>query len=614
MKDEATLKAESVKYIPRDYDPDLYRIRHSAAHVMAQAVQEIYPTASMAIGPPTEQGFYYDFDLPETPSDEVLAKIEKRMRQIVQAKHPFKTREVSADEARSLFKNQRFKVELIDQLAAGKDEEGKENPDAATITIYQQDTFIDLCRGPHVEHTGQIPQDAFKLLNVTGAYWRGDEHRDQLKRIYATAWKNKKDLEDHLHRIEEAKKRDHRKLGKELELFTTNELAGAGFPLWLPKGATVRRLLEDFIVELERRDGYQHVYTSSLARIDLYKISGHWDHYQKNMFPPMEMDHETLVLRPMNCPHHIMIFGDKKHSYRELPVRIAELGTMYRYEKSGVVSGLSRVRGMTLNDAHIFCRPDQVKAEFARVVRLIEKAYKILGITEYSYRISLRDKEDNEKYVDNDAMWEMGERQLREVMEELHLPFKVGIGEAAFYGPKLDIQLRDVLGREETISTVQIDFHLPNQFGLSYIDENDKEQRPVIIHRGVISTMERMMSYLIEMYSGAFPLWLSPVQAVVVPIADRHFEYAAHLAETLVQSGFRVEADTRERRMNAKIRDAQLMKIPYILVVGDKEKESNAVSVRLRTNEDLGAMPIEQYLAMLKSINETQSPSLVLPS
>lgn len=615
MKSESELIAEGSKYVPKDYDPDLYRIRHSAAHVMAQAVRDVYPDVKFAIGPPTDTGFYYDFELAESPSDEVLGKIEKRMRQIIQGKHPFKVREVTADEAREAFKDQKFKVELIDNLAQGKlDDDGNpiESEGPATITLYQQDSFVDLCRGPHVEHTGKIPQEGFKLLNVTGAYWRGDEKRDQLKRIYATAWKSKKDLEDYLHRLEEAKKRDHRKLGKELELFAINEMAGAGFPLWLPKGAVVRRVLEDFIVELERQDGYQHVYSSPIARVDLYKKSGHWDHYHKNMFPPMEMDHETLVLRPMNCPHHIMMFDNRKHSYRELPVRIAELGDMYRYEKSGVVSGLSRVRGMTLNDAHIFCRPDQVKAEFSKVVRLVERAYKDLGITEYSFRLSLRDPEDKENYVPNDAMWEMGERVLREAMEELGLQFKIGIGEAAFYGPKLDIQLRDVMGREETISTIQIDFHLPNQFDLAYVDENDNAARPVIIHRGVISTMERMTAYLIELYAGAFPAWLAPVQAMVVPIADRHFDYCRELSARLIKAGFRSEYDDRERRMNAKIRDAQLMKIPYILVVGDKEMEAQSVAVRLRTGEDLGAMPVEKFEGLLKEVVSTRSQGLTV--
>jgi threonyl-tRNA synthetase len=613
MKSEDELKAEGSKYIPKDYDPDLYRIRHSAAHVMAQAVGEVYPGTKFAIGPPTDTGFYYDFELPESPSDETLAKIEKRMRQIVQGKHPFKVREVTADEARTLFQDQKFKVELIDNLAQGKvDDNGNPIADGqpATITVYQQDSFVDLCRGPHVEHTGKIPQEGFKLLNVTGAYWRGDEKREQLKRIYATAWKSKQDLEDYLHRLEEAKKRDHRKLGKELELFAINEMAGAGFPLWLPKGAVIRRVLEDFIVDLERRDGYQHVYSSPIARVDLYKKSGHWDHYHKNMFPPMEMEHETLVLRPMNCPHHIMMYDNKKYSYRDLPIRIAELGDMYRYEKSGVVSGLSRVRGMTLNDAHIFCRPDQVKEEFSKVVRLVERAYKCLGITEYSYRLSLRDPNDHENYVPNDAMWELGQRVLREAMVELGLEFKEAEGEAAFYGPKLDIQLRDVMGREETISTIQLDFHLPNQFGLTYVDEQDNEQRPVMIHRGVISTMERMTAYLIELYAGAFPPWLAPVQATIVPIADRHFEFGQRVAEQLVQAGFRAECDIRERRMNAKIRDAQLMKVPYILVIGDKEQEAGGVAVRLRTGEDLGTMPLAQFEAMFKGIVASRSLKL----
>ena len=418
-----------------------------------------------------------------------------------------------------------------------------------------------------------------------------------MQRIYGTAFFTDKDLQQHLQRIEEAKKRDHRKIGRELELFTVNEAVGAGLPLWLPKGATIRRVLEEYILDKERLAGYSHVATPDLAKVDLYKRSGHWEHYHEDMFPPMDLETEELVLRPMNCPHHILIYESKQRSYRDLPVRLAELGTMYRFERSGVLSGLSRVRCMTLNDAHIFCRPEQIKDEFTGVMRLVEEAYRDLGITDYSYRLSLRDKANKEKYVDNDAMWELGERVLREAMDSLGLKYKIGIGDAAFYGPKLDIQLADVMGHEETYSTIQIDFHLPNQFGLEYIGEDGKAHRPVIIHRAIVSTMERMVSYLIELYAGAFPLWLAPVQAIVLPIADRHMEYAGSVRERLKQAGLRVELDERQEKIGYKIREAQLQKIPYMLVVGDRENAEGTVSVRTRTGGDQGASSIDAFIA-----------------
>jgi threonyl-tRNA synthetase len=465
--------------------------------------------------------------------------------------------------------------------------------------------FIDFCRGPHLPDTSKIK--AFKLLSIAGAYWKGDEHNKQLQRIYGTAFFTQKELEEYLNRLEEAKKRDHRKLGKELELFTVNEAVGAGLPLWLPKGATIRRLLEDYILEKERATGYQHVYTPDLAKVDLYKRSGHWEHYKDDMFPPMDLETEQMVLRPMNCPHHILVYESKQRSYRDLPVRIAELGTMYRYERSGVLSGLSRVRAMTLNDAHIFCRPDQIKEEFTKVMQLVEQVYKDLGITQYRYRLSLHDEVKKEKYVDNPEMWALGERVLREAMDSLGLPYVEAPGEAAFYGPKLDIQLADVMGHEETYSTIQVDFHLPSQFALEYIAADGKQHRPVMIHRAVVSTMERMISYLIELYAGAFPVWLSPVQAIVLPITDRQTEYARGILTELEAAGIRASVDERSEKVNLKIREAQLQKIPYMLVVGDREQENGKVAVRNRKHGDQGAKTLPEFLAGIRTLIEAKA-------
>ncbi len=573
----------NLKDLPRE--DRLERYRHSAAHIMAEAVTEVFPEARLGIGPPIDNGFYYDFELPHPLSTDDLPDIEERMRKRIASNVPFEPSKVSKDEASKLFKDQPYKLELIRDI-----------PDAE-VGLYRQGEFVDLCQGPHVERTGDVP--AFKLMSVAGAYWRGSEKNPMLQRIYGALFDTKEELDEYLQRLDEADRRDHRKLGRELQLFMSSELVGSGLPILLPKGATIRRLLEEYILEQERQAGYQHVTSPVLGKVDLYKRSGHWDHYRETMFPPMQLEHEEMVLRPMNCPHHILVYENTLHSYRELPVRIAEIGTMYRYEKSGVVGGLSRVRAMALNDAHIFCLPDQIKPEFAGVMQLVERAYKDLGITDYSYRLSLRDPKDTEKYVQNDAMWELGERVLREAMQELGLPFYEAKGEAAFYGPKLDIQIRDWLGREETLSTIQLDFHLPERFELRYIGEDSGDHRPVIIHRGVISTMERMMAYLIELYAGAFPLWLAPVQAAVIPIADRHTPYAQQVAEELRAAGFRVEVDERSERMQAKIRDAQLQKVPYMLVVGDREAEAHAAAVRLRSGEDLKALPIAEVMARM---------------
>jgi threonyl-tRNA synthetase len=568
--------------------------RHSTAHLLAAAVLELFPETKLGIGPPIESGFYYDFQRADPFTPEDLEKIEKRMWEIQARDLPYERKYTKKDEGLKLYSDQPMKVELIAERAGEIFSEYTLGPG-----------FIDFCRGPHVPSTKKIK--AFKLLSVAGAYWKGSEKNAQLQRIYGTAFFSKKDLEDYLARLEEAKKRDHRKLGKELELFTVNEAVGAGLPLWLPKGATIRRILEDYIVAKERAQGYEHVYSPDLAKVDLYMRSGHWEHYHEDMFPPMQLEHEQMVLRPMNCPHHILIYEAKKHSYRELPVRIAELGTMYRYERSGVLSGLSRVRAMTLNDAHIFCMPEQIKEEFSSVMKLVEECYKDLGITKYSYRLSLRDPANKEKYVDNDEMWDMGENILRETMNSLGLPYKEAKGEAAFYGPKVDIQFADVMGHEETYSTIQLDFHLPNQFKLEYVGADGKEHRPVMIHRGVISTMERMVSYLIELYGGAFPLWLAPVQATVLPITDRNVEYARKVHARVEAAGLRSHLDDRNEKVNLKIREAQLQKVPYMLVVGDREAESETVSVRHRKHADMGAKPLEQFVEEVCKLVESKN-------
>jgi len=578
-------------------DPEALPVyRHSTAHLLAAAVLELYPETKLGIGPPIDSGFYYDFDraTPFTPED--LEKIEKKMWEI-QARHlPYERVYTAKAEGLRKYADAWMKCELITERAGDVFSEYTLGPH-----------FIDFCRGPHLPNTSKIK--AFKLLSIAGAYWKGDEHNKQLQRIYGTAFFTPKELEEYLKRLEEAKRRDHRRLGKELELFTVNESVGAGLPLWLPKGATVRRLLEEYILEKERAAGYQHVYTPDLAKVDLYQRSGHWEHYKDSMFPPMDLETEKMVLRPMNCPHHILVYESKQRSYRDLPVRIAELGTMYRYERSGALSGLSRVRSMTLNDAHIFCTPEQIKEEFSGVMKLVEQAYRDLGITRYSYRLSLRDKADKEKYVDNDAMWELGERVLREALDALGLPYVPAPGEAAFYGPKLDIQLADVMGHEETYSTIQVDFHLPNQFALEYVGADGKQHRPVMIHRAIVSTMERMISYLIELYAGAFPLWLAPVQAAVLPITDRQAEYAQSVRGALEAAGIRTTLDERSEKINLKIREAQLQKIPFMLVVGDREQQNQQVAVRNRKHGDQGAKSLEAFLAECRALIDSKAVS-----
>ena len=568
---------------------DIWKKRHTAAHVMAQAVQEMFPDAKFAIGPPIEDGFYYDFDLPRNLTPEDLAQIESRMKRLKRENHPLVRSEKPRAEALAYEEEQGqpYKAELIHDL-----------PEGEAISFYTQGNFTDLCRGPHVASTGEI--GVFKIDRLAGAYWRGDEKREQLQRVYGVLFDTKEELDAYYVRLEEAKKRDHKVLGKQLGLFMNSSVVGAGLPLWLPKGATVRRVLERHVQDVELANGYQHVYTPDMAKVELYKQSGHWEHYKDGMFPVMKIENEEFVLRPMNCPHHIQIYKNELHSYRDLPIRLAELGKMYRFEKSGELSGLSRVRAMTLSDAHIFCTEAQVVDEVKKCILLIEEAYRKLGITEYSYRLSLHDPKNTEKYVDNPALWEQAEGELREVFEGLGLPYYEALGEAAFYGPKIDIQLKNVLGREETVSTVQVDRHLPKQFGLEYIGEDGQTHQPVMIHRGYISTMERMVSFLIEHYAGAFPVWLAPVQAIVLSIADRHKEYAESVKEMLIKAGFRAEVDGRNEKVGKKIAEAESQKIPYMLVVGDRDAAGGTVSVRQRGGTDVGALSQEDFLNRLR--------------
>lgn len=543
-------------------------LRHSTAHLMAQALKRMYGNVHFGVGPVIEEGFYYDIDTEHKISSEDLPEIEKTMRQIVGENIKIERRVVSREEAKKIFADDPYKQELIDAI-----------PEDENVTIYSQGEFTDLCRGVHVPSTAKIKE--FKLLSTAGAYWRGDADNKMLQRIYGTAFFDKKALKAHLKILEERKERDHRKIGKELELFTTNQLVGAGLPLWLPNGATIRRELERYIVDKEVALGYDHVYTPIMGSVDLYKTSGHWDHYQEDMFPPMEMDNEALVLRPMNCPHHMMVYKNKPHSYRELPIRIAELGMMHRYEASGAVSGLQRVRGMTLNDAHIFVRPDQIKEEFIRVVQLVIDVYKDFKFQDYKFRLSHRDPEDTEKYFQDDEMWERAQLMLKEAVDEMGLDYEEAPGEAAFYGPKLDVQVKTALGKEETLSTVQLDFLLPERFDLEYIGSDGEKHRPVVIHRGVISTMERFVAFLTEEYKGAYPLWLAPNQLEIIPVSNEvHYDYARKLYDELKSQGVRCHIDDREEKMGYKIREAQMHKVPYQIVVGDKEIEHNEVNVR----------------------------------
>lgn len=583
------LESGTIEIITDKSEEALDIMRHSTAHLLAQAIKRIYGKehhVQFGVGPVIENGFYYDVDIDVAITPEDLPKIEKEMKKIINSNLPIERIEVSREEAKARFEaiGDELKLELLEAI-----------PEGEAVTIYEQGEFFDLCRGIHLPSTGKIKE--FKLLSLAGAYWRGDSNNQMLQRIYGTAFFSKEELNEHLRLLEEAKERDHRKLGKELKLFANSQKVGQGLPLWLPKGATIRRVIERYIVDKEVRLGYEHVYTPVLASVELYKTSGHWAHYQEDMFPVMEMDNEDLVLRPMNCPHHMMIYKNEPHSYRELPIRIAELGTMHRYEMSGALSGLQRVRGMTLNDAHIFVRPDQIKDEFIRTVRLIEEVYQDFGLNDYTFRLSYRDPEDTEKYFDDDAMWNKAQSMLKDAMDELGHDYYEAEGEAAFYGPKLDVQVKTALGKEETLSTVQLDFLLPERFDLTYIGEDGKHHRPVVIHRGVVSTMERFVAFLIEEYKGALPTWLAPVQFQVIPVSPSvHLDYAKKVQERLQLEGLRVELDSRDEKIGYKIREAQMQKIPYMLVVGDQEAENGAVNVRKYGEQDSETVDLEAFV------------------
>ncbi len=571
-------------------DRALNVIRHSAAHLMAQAITALYPSACFGVGPYIEEGFYYDVDFgDENISDDDLAKIEKKMKELAKQGDDIVRREVTYEEAKDIFKNDPYKLAIIEDY---KDDQ---------LSVYTQGDFTDLCRGGHVRNSREIKH--FKLLSLAGAYWRGDSKNKMLQRIYGTAFFSAKALDDYLQLLEERKERDHRKIGKELDLFMTSQEAGSGLPFWLPKGATIRRVVERYITDKEISLGYLHVYTPILANADLYKTSGHWDHYQDSMFPPMvTKDGEMLVLRPMNCPHHMLIYKNEIHSYRELPIRIAELGMMHRYEKSGALSGLQRVREMTLNDAHIFVRPDQIKDEFKRTVNLMLEVYKDFKITDYTFRLSYRDAEDKEKYYPDDAMWNKAEKMLKEAMDELEMDYFEATGEAAFYGPKLDVQVKTALGNAETLSTIQLDFLLPERFDLTYVGEDGKnDHRPVVIHRGIVSTMERFVAYLTEEYKGAFPFWLAPVQVRVIPVHNTyHKAYAEAVRDKLQKEGYRVELDFRDEKLGYKIREVQTLKIPFSLVLGDKERDEDLVTYRAYGSQKQVSVSLDDFIRMVR--------------
>ena len=562
---------------------------HTTSHIMAQAIKRLYGDVKLTIGPAIENGFYYDFDTEKHFSEEDFEKIEEEMKKIIKEDLPIERYSLPREEAIKFMKenDEPYKVELIEELPEGEE-----------ISFYKQGEFVDLCAGPHLMSTGKVK--VVKLLSASGAYWRGNENNKMLQRVYGISFPKKAQLEDYLNLLQEAKERDHRKIGKELDLFMTHELVGSGLPMYLPDGATIRRILERYIQDKEIELGYKHVYTPSLANVELYKTSGHWDHYKEDMFPVMKMDNEEMVLRPMNCPHHMLIYKNKLHSYRDLPIRIGELAHDFRYEASGSVCGLERVREMCQNDAHLFVTPEQIQSEISEVVKLILAVYEDFGFENYSFRLSLRDKNDKHKYFDDDEMWESAESQLRDTLKALNLDFYEAEGEAAFYGPKLDVQIKSALGHDVTISTCQLDFLLPERFKLTYIGEDGKEHRPVVIHRAILGSSDRFMAFLIEETKGALPLWLAPTQAKILPIADAQVEYAKKIEKEYKKAGIRIEVDDRNEKIGYKIREAQLQKIPYMLVVGDKEIEANAVAVRSRKEGDLGQVNKEEFLERMK--------------
>ncbi len=567
---------------------DLETLRHSTAHLMAQAVCELFPGTKLAIGPPVEDGFYYDVDPPQPITGDDLPRIEERMREIAQRDLPIERIELSRIDALKLVRDlgQDYKVEIIEEI-----------PEEETISFYRQGDFIDLCRGPHVERTGQIKH--FKLLSIAGAYWRGDARNRMLTRLYGTAWFTEEELQDYLRRMEEAKRRDHRKLGRELGIFLISPEVGSGLPLWLPKGAILRDTLETFLKKEQLKRGYLPVVTPHIGKLDLYKTSGHWYKYQESMFHPIQVENEEYMLKPMNCPHHIQIYKSETRSYRDLPLRLAEFGTVYRYEQSGELGGLTRVRGFTVDDSHIFVAPDQLEDEFKNVVELVLYVFERLGLEEYHARVGLRDPK-SDKYVGSDEAWEQAQSAILQAVEHMGIQYTVAEGEAAFYGPKLDFLAKDCLGRMWQLGTVQVDYTLPERFDLEYIGADGQPHRPVMIHRAPFGSLERLIGILIEHYGGAFPLWLAPVQVIVLPIADRHVPYAQQIRQRLEGEGFRVEVDARNEKTGFKVREAELQKIPYMLVVGDRDMQNGTVSVRKRSAGDQGAVSLDAFVARLR--------------
>ena len=570
-------------------DENLNKLNHSCAHLLAHAVKHIYPNAKFWVGPVIDEGFYYDIDLGDvTLTEEDLPVIEKEMKKISKSDKLIKRIELSKEEALDMFKDDEYKIDLISRM----------DENDTIISAYRQDDFIDLCRGPHVESTKKIKY--FKLLKVSGAYWKGDAKNKMLQRIYGVAYDNEEDLNEYIHELEEAKERDHRKIGKDLGIFMSHDLVGKGMPLWLPNGSLVRHLLENYIYEKEEKLGYVHVYTPCVGTVDLYKTSGHWDHYKENMFPSMKVDTEEFVLRPMNCPHHMLIYGNELHSYKDLPIRIGEFATDFRYEASGAVKGLERVRCMCQNDAHLFVRPDQIGEEFQKVVKLILDVYKDFGLNKYSFRLSLRDPEDKEKYFDDDEMWNTAEDKLREVLNEFGVPYYEAKGEAAFYGPKLDVNVKPAVGPEVTLSTCQLDFLLPRRFELSYIDTDGTKKTPVVIHRAILGTFDRFTAFILEETKGALPLWLSPVQVNIIPVNNEyHLDYAKDIFKLLDKENIRVKLDDREEKLSYKMRESVVNKIPYALILGDKEKESKSISYRCYGSEKTTTVTQKEFVKLI---------------
>ena len=572
-------------------DEYLSKLNHSCAHLMAQAIRHLYPKAKFWVGPVIEEGFYYDVDLGDyTLTDEDLEKISKEMKKLAKDGKKIIRREISKSEALEMFKDDPYKVEII-----------KELPENEIISCYSQGDFTDLCRGPHVDTVKECKN--FKLLKFSGSYYKGDSKNKVLQRIYGVCFKTKEDLDEHLKQLEEAKERDHRKLGKQLDIFMFSDLVGKGLPMWLPNGFTIRKLLIDYITDKEIKHGYKHVYTPSLGSVDLYKTSGHWEHYKDDMFPEMRLDNESYVLRPMNCPHHMMMYQNHLHSYKDLPIRIAEVANDFRFEASGALCGIERTRAFTQNDSHIFCTPDQIKSEFKAVIDLILEVYKDFGFKDYKFRLSLRDKNNKEKYFGNDELWEKSENELREVLKEIHADYYEAEGEAAFYGPKLDVQVKSAIGHDVTLSTVQLDYQLPERFELTYVSEDGSKKRPVVIHRAILGSLDRFIAFLIEETKGVFPFWLAPTQVSVIPVNSvYHLDYARDIVMKLNDAGIRASLDDRDEKLGYRLRESVTKKIPYVLIIGDKEKEENIISFRKYGSQDTNSLDLDNFIQELHKL------------